>query len=152
MARESGRFEDAEIYFKQALQLEAKNAAIHEEFAELYRDWADHAPAEKRPSLRNERLAHLASAVKFDTALKGPRRELLREAMHEDLVAESVDWAKAVLNVEPENVDAHFVLAVQELENRTPNVPEVRRHLAVLEKQKAPTIRLLLVRAKLALA
>ena len=42
-AREAGRFEDAEIYYKQALQLDAKNAAIHEEFAGLYRDWARHA-------------------------------------------------------------------------------------------------------------
>ncbi len=31
----------------------AKDAAIHEEFAGLYRDWAKHAPAEKRSSLRN---------------------------------------------------------------------------------------------------
>ncbi len=51
MAREAGRFEDAEIYFKQALQLDAKDAAIHEEFAGLYRDWAKHAPADKRAAL-----------------------------------------------------------------------------------------------------
>ena len=47
-SREAGRFEDAEIYFKQALQKDANDAAIHEEFAGLYRDWATHAPAEKK--------------------------------------------------------------------------------------------------------
>jgi len=150
-ALESGRFEDAEIYFKQALQLEGKNAAIHAEFAGLYRDWAGHAPAEKRPSLRNERLEHLVSAVKFDKTIKGPRRELLKDAMHEDLVAESIYWANEVLKVEPDNGDAHFVLAVEALETRTPNVPEVRRHLEVIENKKASAIRLLVVRAKLAL-
>ena len=76
-AREAGRFEDAEIYFKQALQKDAKDAAIHEEFAGLYRDWAKHAPAEKRAALRNERIKHLRSAVKYDKAIKGPRIELL---------------------------------------------------------------------------
>ena len=42
-AREAGRFQDAEIYYKQALQIEPSNAAIHEDFAGLYRDWARHA-------------------------------------------------------------------------------------------------------------
>ena len=40
----AGRFDDAEIYFKQALQFDAKSAAIHEEFANLYRDWCRTAP------------------------------------------------------------------------------------------------------------
>ncbi len=43
------------------------------------------------------------SAVKFDkAAARGPRRELLREAMNEDLAEDAVYWAKEVLNVEPE--------------------------------------------------
>ena len=66
-AREAGRFEDAEIYFKQALQKEAKNAAIHEEFAGLYRDWAQHAPADKRAPLRNERIDRLRRAPSSTT-------------------------------------------------------------------------------------
>ncbi len=55
-AREAGRFENAEIYYKQALQLEPKNAAIHEEFAALYRDWAKHAPADKKAFLRRRAI------------------------------------------------------------------------------------------------
>ena len=78
MAHDAGRFEEAEIDFKQALQLDAKDAAIHEEFAGFYRDWAKHAPADKRAALLNERHNHLESAVKFDKAIKGPRLELLR--------------------------------------------------------------------------
>jgi hypothetical protein len=46
-SREAGRFEHAEIYYKQSLQDNAKDAAIHEEFAGLYRDWAKQAAAEK---------------------------------------------------------------------------------------------------------
>ncbi len=34
-AQEAGRFEDAEIHYKQALQIDSRNAAIYEEFAGL---------------------------------------------------------------------------------------------------------------------
>jgi len=149
-ARDANRFEDAEIYYKQALQLEAKNAAIHQEFAGLYRDWSRLAPAAKKPALRNERLDQLLSAVKFDKALKGPRQELLKEAMNEDLVADTTYWAKEMLKVEPDNLDAHYALAVGALDDRTPNVPEARRHFNVLEEKQAPPFRRLWIRAKLA--
>ena len=49
----AGRFDDAEIYYKQALQFDAKSAAIHEEFANLYRDWAKAAPADRQETLRS---------------------------------------------------------------------------------------------------
>src|ERR1700733_10637757 len=150
LALNAGRFEEAEIDFKQALQIDAKDATVHDEFASFYRDWAKHSPADKRAALLNERHNHLESAIKFGGAIKGPRLELLKEALRDDLVPESNYWAKEVLKVEPEDLDAHFVLALETLENRTPNVPDVRRHLEVLEKKKAPAIRQLLVRAKLA--
>ena len=50
-AQAAGRFEDAEIRYRQALQIEPKGAAIHEEFAGLYRDWARTAPADKQATL-----------------------------------------------------------------------------------------------------
>ena len=150
-AREAGRFENAEIYFKQALQRESKDAAIHEEFAALYREWAKHAPADKKAALHAERIDHLLSAVKFDKAARGPRRELLQDAMREDRVDDSVILvARDVVNVEADNPDAHYVLAIQALNDRTPDVPEARRHLEVLEKKKVAPIRLFLVRAKIA--
>src|ERR1017187_6598889 len=133
-ARQAERFEDAEIYYKQVLQLEAKNAAVHEEFAGLYRDWSRSAPAAKAAILRAERLDHLNSAVRFDKAGKRPRHELLTDAMNEDIIFDSLYWAKEVLKLEPEDPDAHFVLAVDALEARTPNVPEARRHLKVLDR------------------
>src|SRR5262245_2696526 len=39
-AGQSQRFADAEIYYKQVLQLEAKNAAVHEELAAMYLEWS----------------------------------------------------------------------------------------------------------------
>src|SRR5271156_5704284 len=45
-AAAAGRFDHAEIYFKQALQYDGKSAVIHEQFANLYRDWCRTAPAD----------------------------------------------------------------------------------------------------------
>ena len=149
-AREASRFADAEIYFKQVLQIEARNSAVHREFASMYRQWSATAPAAKKTSLRAERLDHLYSAVKFDKADKQARHELLEDAMNEDVIPDSLYWAKEVLKLEPTDPDAHFVLAVDALEGRTPNVPEARRHLKVLEEKKAPLVRRLWVRARVA--
>ena len=70
--------------------------------------------------------------------------------MDQDLAPDSIYWAKELLNVEPTNLDAHYVLAAEALEERAPNVPEVKRHLEVLEKGKAPAVRRLWIRARLA--
>ena len=149
-AATAGRFEDAEIYYKQALQFESKNAATHEEFANLYRDWCKSAPVERRDALEAERTDHLVKAVKFDKSARGPRVQLLEEAIVHDNPADSLYWARELLRVDPENPDAHYVLAFEELETRSPNIPEVRRHLKVLEDKQASPIRLQLIRARLA--
>ena len=149
-ARQSQRFADAEIYYKQVLQLEAKNGDIHEEFAGMYLDWSRSAAAAKQPQLRGERLDHLMSAVKFNTSGTRARRELLADAMNEDVIPDSLYWAKEILKLEPADADAHFVLGVDALEGRTPNLPEAQRHLKVLEEKKAPLVRRLWIRAKLA--
>ena len=87
-ARDASRFEDAEIYYKQVLQLEAKNAAIHQEFAGLYRDWCQHAPAEKKAGAAQLSGWTISSVRSSSTRrLKGPRHELLKDAMNEDVVA-----------------------------------------------------------------
>ena len=54
------------------------------------------------------------------------------------------------MKLDPRDADAHFVLAVDALESRTPNVPEAQRHLKVLEEKQAPPVRRLWIRAKLA--
>ncbi len=149
-ARADRRYADAEIHYKQALQLEARNAGIHEEFAGLYKEWLAQAPVEKRPALRHEWLDHLVSAAKYDKTMKGARKELLLDAMAVDLGPDSLYWAKEVLNVEPDNADAHYAQVVAALDGRAPNIPEIRRHLKVLDDRKAPLVRRLWVRAKLA--
>jgi len=148
----AGRFDDAEIYFKQALQYDARSAAIHEEFANLYRAWCRTAPADRQETLKAERVDHLVKAVKFDKSARGPRLQLLEAAMNQDNDSESVYWAREVLKVDAENSDAHFILAFAELESRSPNVPEVKRHLKVLAAKNAPAIRQCLIRARLAIA
>ena len=72
--------------------------------------------------------------------------------MAQDNTAESLYWAREVLKVDADNTDAHYVLAAEDLETRSPNVPEVKRHLKVLDDHNAPAIRRALVRAKLAQA
>lgn len=148
-ARESGRYEDADIHYKQALQLEPRNGEIHAEFAAFYGDWADHSP-EKAQTYRGERLDHLASAIRFDKTLKQPRLALLHDAMSQGLPRESSDWAKEVLRLDENDPDANYVLAAQELEERTPNVPEARKRLRALEERKASPARRLWISARLA--
>jgi len=151
-ARSAGRFADAEIHYKQALQLEPKNARIHEEFAGLYAEWSAEAATDRREALHAERYDHLVKAVKFDKSLKSPRVALLELALEHDLAADSVYWAGELLKVDPEHPDAHYVLAIEELEGRSPNIPEVKRHLKVLEERQAPPIRRALLRGRLAQA
>ena len=63
---------------------------------------------------------------------------------------DSIYWAKELLNVEPKDPDAHYVLAAEALEERTPNVPEIKRHLDVLDEVAASPVRRLWIRARLA--
>jgi tetratricopeptide (TPR) repeat protein len=150
-AAAAGRYEDAEIYYKQAIQFDAKSAALHEELAQLYHDWFAAAPAERRELIRSEWIEHLVKAVKFDKSARTPRLQLLRAAIEEDGTSDAVFWAREVLNVEPGNTDAHYILALEDLETRSPNVSEVKRHLKVLDEGKAVPVRLALLRLRLAL-
>src|SRR5262249_42470838 len=124
-----------------ALQLDGRNAAIHEEMAAMYGDWAERAPAEKQAEIRAWRLASLAEAVKYGKSLKEPRRQLLKAAMTQDELPESAHWAGEILSLEPGKADAHFVLADLGLQERNPAIPEIRRHLAALESGNAPEVR-----------
>ncbi|WP_165245965.1 tetratricopeptide repeat protein [Paludisphaera soli] len=151
-SRDAGRLADAEIYYKQALQAESRDAAIHEEFAGLYDDMLKSAPAERRDALRTERTDHLIKAVKFDKNLKGPRLRLLRQAMADDVAPDAVYWAKEVSTIDPENLDAAYVLAFHGLESRTPNLAEVRKLHDRLVAGAAPEVRRLLIQARLAIA
>ncbi len=151
-------YEKAEIYYKQAKQLDGKNPAIHLEMAKLYAEWGAHAPAEKQAALRALRLASLADAAKHGETLKEPRRELLAAAMAQDELPESLSWAKKVLALEPENVDAHYVMAAGSLDDQSgaapekfiAAVPEAKRHLKSLENAKASEVRITWLKARIA--
>ncbi len=148
--RSAGRFDNAVLHYRRALQQDGKNAGIHEEMAATFAEWAAKAPAEKKTDLRAQRLGALADAAKYGKTLKGPRRLLLEDSMQHDEAGPSIYWAKEVLRLEPQNVDAHYVMAADALGERTPNVPEVKRDLAALETAKAPAVRIAWIKAELA--
>lgn len=148
--REAKRFDKAEIRYKQVLQFDAKDATVHEEMAKLYEEWAKDSPADKQADLRAKRIEHLVKATKFDKSLKGPKRMLLEDAMVQENGPDAIYWAKEVLNLEPDNLDAHYVLAAEGVESQTPDVVEIRKHLASLEKHHAPEARRAWIQAKLA--
>ena len=50
--RVAKQYEKAWIHYKQALQVDGKNGAIHEEFAAMLGEWLERPPAEKQPELR----------------------------------------------------------------------------------------------------
>ena len=50
--RAAKRYDNALLQYQRALQKDGKNAAIHEEIASMYGEWAVHAPAEKKAELR----------------------------------------------------------------------------------------------------
>ncbi|HMB02988.1 MAG TPA: tetratricopeptide repeat protein, partial [Isosphaeraceae bacterium] len=148
--RAAARYEDAEIHFKNALQKDGRNAAIHEELAGMYAEWAERAPAEKQADLQALRLRALIDAARFDKGRVEPRRLLLADAMRQDEASSCAYWAKDLLTLEPNNAEAHYVLAAEGVEERTPHIPELKRHLAALEAAKAPAPRVAWIKARLA--
>jgi len=151
-ARTAGQFDKAQIHYQRALQLDGKNPAVHEEMAAMFAEWAKKAPAQKQPEILGWRLASLAEAAKYGKTLREPRRELLAAAMDHDDSAETLHWAKEVLTLEPENVDAHFALASEALDLRVPDSSEAKRHLPLLESGKAAPVRVASIKARIAKA
>jgi predicted Zn-dependent protease len=147
--RAAGRYEKAKIHYQRALQMDARNPGVHEEMAAMFAEWAKKAPAEKAPEILAWRHHSLTEAAKYGPTLREPRRELLAEAMADDST-ETVQWAKEVLTLEPENPVAQFALAYAALDERVPVATEVRRNLATLEAAKAPPVRVAWVKARLA--
>ena len=133
--RKAKKYDEAKLDYQRALKLDGKNPAIHEEVADLYDEWARQAPAEKKAELRGLYLASLTSAIKNGAKRVEPRRKMLAEAIRLDDVTEQVRWAKDLATLDPNDRDAHYVLATQGLDGTSPNFPEIRRHLAVLESE-----------------
>jgi tetratricopeptide (TPR) repeat protein len=150
-ARAARQYENAEVHFKRALQKEAKNAAIHEEFAALYTEWSQHAPAAQVDDLKRKAAQEYELAADYGKNLKEPRRILLREAIAADDLAASAKWAKRVIELEPKDAEAHYVLGLEALELRSPpDVPEAKPHLEAVEKAGAAPVRIDWLRARIA--
>jgi tetratricopeptide (TPR) repeat protein len=150
--RNAKEYEKALIQYKRALQQDGQNPDIYMEFASMYEEWAK-VPTltpEKRAELQYGRVEALVAAKKHGRTLKEPRRLLLADAMQRDSTSDSELWAKELVDLEPNNVDAHYVLALKGLEEPSPKVPDVKRHLAVLESRKAAPVRVAWVKARLA--
>ena len=82
----AGRFTDAEIYFKQALQKSPRTRRFIEEFAELYRDWARQAPAEKtaRDCATNELTATAAAPSSTTRRARARESSCCKRRMRDD--------------------------------------------------------------------
>ena len=128
-------YEKAKLDYLRALKLEPKDAAIHEEVADLYEEWSRQAPPEKQAELRGLYLASLTASARNESKRLSPRRRMLSEAIRQDDVLEQVRWARELATLEPANRDAHYVLAAGELDGPSPNIPEVRRHLKALDAE-----------------
>ena len=150
--RDAKRFEMAEIHYRRALQKDPRNASIHEELAEMLAEFAATAPVEKRAAIAAEETKEYAEAARLGKTLVEPRRALLALAVAAGDPAEAVRWARDLLTVDPEDLDANYVMAAEMLEDRAPPVAEAKRHLDMLVRGKAPAIRLAWVRARLAQA
>ena len=69
--------------------------------------------------------------------------------MVDDVAQDAMYWAREVVKFDPNNADANFILAFEDLEAQSPRIPEVKRQIEILEEQKAPEVRRLLIQARL---
>lgn len=143
-------YDKAKLDYLRALKLDGQNGAIHEELAGLYDEWSRTAPAEKKAELRTLYLGSLDASTRNGSKRVEPRRKLLAESIRQDDVLQQVKWAKDLATLEPTNRDAFYVLAAEELDGTSPNIPVVRRHLAVLETESPRRLRTDWIAARLA--
>ncbi|WP_406696848.1 tetratricopeptide repeat protein [Singulisphaera sp. Ch08] len=149
-ARSAKQYEKALIHYKRALQKDGRNAAIHEEIAKMYGEWAEQVPPEKKAEIQYGRIESLITATRYGKTLKEPRRLLLDDAIRRGVGSDSLFWANQVLELEPSNGDARYVLAAETLEEKSPKIPDVKRHLEALITAKAAPVRINWIKSKLA--
>ncbi|MFO0959976.1 MAG: tetratricopeptide repeat protein [Isosphaeraceae bacterium] len=147
---QAGEFERAWIQYRRALQSDPKNAAIHEEVADMFARWGESAPADKQADLRQQRLASLIDAARYGTRLVAPRRQLLAEALHDNEIGEAIRWAKELVALAPDDLEAHYVLAREALTQSPPAADAASKHIQALEAAEADRPRTAWLRAWLA--
>ena len=149
-AREADKFENAEVYYKQALQARPTDAAIHEELAGLYREWPATLAPDRRREREGERLRHLLDAAKYDKAALEPRKALLAEALLGSDQGEQLHWARQVVALDGDDVDARYVVAAVALAEEPANVSEARVNLDRLQELAPDRDRTAWIAARLA--
>lgn len=149
-ARSAKQYEKALIHYKRALQNDSRNAAIHEEIAKLYGEWAEQVPAEKLAEFQLRQTESLIAAARYGKSLKEPRRILLADAIKRGVSGDCLLWANELSRLEPNNLDARYVLASEWLEEKTPKIPDVKRQIDALVAGKASPVRIAWLKAKVA--
>ncbi len=144
------RFEEAEVEFKRALQQDGRNSAIHLEFAGLYGEWLGAAPADKVAKIDAARRVSLAEAARWGPTLVEPVRALLAYAVNQDEHAEAVRRATDLLKLDATDPTGHYVLASDLLDESSPNMSEIKRHQAFVDKASPRPVRAFWLAARIA--
>ena len=148
-AARAGKFDDAIIHYRQALQLDPKNVAIHEEMAEMLGLWLASNP--KKPAeVRAMRNRALRDAANYGKGRAGPRQKLLADALAQDDLVEALVWADELLPIDSRDSDAHYVKALEALDKQPPDLAAVKGHLEVLTAARPKAPRTLWVASRLA--
>lgn len=148
--RQAKEFEKAKLDYQIALKSDNRNADLHQELADLYKDWMQSATADRKGDLRDLYKAELTTAANLATKRIEPRRALLAEAMLRDDHHEESRWATQLAEVDPTNADAAYVIVAEKLDAAAPNLADARRALKVLEGEKPARVRTDWVAARIA--
>ncbi len=150
-AREAARqkkYDQSHIHYQQALQVDPKNVAIHEEMADMIGQWMADVP-KKRPEGRLMRIRALRDAAKYGKGRPGPRKKLLVDALAQDDMADALSSADELLPLDATDPDAHYVKALESLDKEpAADLAAAKTHLAVLLKAEPTRPRTLWVKAR----
>ncbi len=144
-----GKFDRAKIQYERALQRDPRNAAIHAELAGMLERWSEKSP-DLRAKLRPMWIHQLVEAAKYGPQLPGPRQELLADALRREESGESLYWARELIPLDRENLDACYVLAAEALEQQPAKVDEAKPYLEKLVAREPGRARTLWLQARVA--
>jgi predicted Zn-dependent protease len=151
----ANQFTNAEILYRQALQIDEKNVATHEEMAELFETWAIVSPPQEQPErlrLHAKYVRVLTDAAKYGKSKPGPRRKLLLDALSRDDASDALPWADALIALVPEDPDANYVKAIEALDREPPSLLAAKSKVDLLVKTQPGNPRTCWAMARLALA
>ena len=148
-AVEAGRFDNAEIHYRNALQVDPRNAEIHQEFAEMLGAWIAADPS-RAPKSGPVQVAEWIEAAKYGPRLVAPRKALLRRAIDLGNDGDAIAHAEELRTLEPDDTDALAVLAADALDRRPPEVAEAAKLVDALARSEPEHARTRSLRARVA--